>query len=132
MSNHIRKLVAVFLLLWLPLFGASAVAESLAMQLQRGDCHEQAAPAAMAHHDHEMMDMADHHAMQHDMTMQAADDDASSCTACGICHIACSAFLVPAFAAHSAASGSQAVPGMPVHFVSHLSAPLDPPPLARS
>jgi len=131
MSKHTRKLVAAFLLLWLPLFGASAVAESLAMQLRHGDCHEPSAPAPMAHH--EMMDMADHHAMQHDMTMQtAADDDASSCTSCGICHIACSAFLAPDFATHSAANGSEAVPGMPVRFVSHLSAPLDPPPLVRA
>ena len=131
MSKHTRKLVAVFLLLWLPLFGSSALAESLAMQLQRGDCHAPSVPTTMAHH--EMMDMADHLAMQHDMdTQAAADDDTSSCTSCGICHIACSAFLVPAFAAHSTANGSQAVAGMTVHFVSHLSAPLDPPPLVRA
>ncbi len=122
--------MALFLLLWLPLFSASAVAESLAMQLRAGDCHEQSAMPEMDHH--AMMAMGDHHMMQHDMDQQAAGDDASSCSSCAICHIACTAFLIPAIVPQATVNGSQAVAYIPTHFASHLSAPLDPPPLVAA
>jgi ferredoxin len=132
MSNRFRKSIALILLLWLPLFSASAVAESLAMQLQRGECHEAAEMMVMSHDDmmdHEMMD----HGMMHHGTMQTHDSDDGSCTSCGICHIACSAFLgAPAVAVQSMASSSQPVAFIPEHFISHLSAPLDPPPLVAA
>ncbi len=128
MNHTVRKLIALFMLLWLPLFSASAVAESLAMQLQRGDCQESSEMMVAMSHD----DMTDHGMMHHDTDMQMANDSTSNCTDCGICHIACSAFI-PAIAAlpQLPESGSQAVASYPETFASHLSVPLLPPPLAR-
>lgn len=129
MSLRSRKFIAVILLLWLPLFSASAVAESLAMQMQRGDCHESSEMMMSMSHD----DMMDHGMMHHEAAMQANDEDGSSCSSCAICHIACSAFLdVPAVAMQVIETGSQPVSFIPETFVSHLSAPLDPPPLAAA
>ncbi|MDD2929901.1 MAG: DUF2946 family protein, partial [Sideroxydans sp.] len=117
MSNRIRKFIAVLLLLWLPLFSASAVAESLAMQLQRGDCHESSEMMTMSHDD--MMD----HGMMHHEAMPSSEDDGSSCTSCAICHVACSAFLdAPVVAMELFETGSQPVRSTPETFVSHLSA----------
>lgn len=122
MSLRSRKFIAVILLLWLPLFSASAVAESLAMQMQRGDCHESS----------EMMSMS-HDGMMHHEAMQASVDDESSCTACAICHVACSAFVdAPVMAMQLIETGSQPVRAIPETFVSHLSTPLDPPPLVAA
>lgn len=127
MSLRTRKLIAVILLLWLPLFSASAVAESLAMQLQRGDCHESSEMMTMSHDD--MMD----HGMMHHEAMQMDDSDDGTCSSCAICHIACSAFLgAPIVAMQSIEVDSQPVGFTPEHFVSHLSAPLDPPPLVAA
>lgn len=127
MFVRIRKFIAVILLLWLPIFSASAVAESLAMQMQRGDCHESAQMMSMSHDD--MMD----HGMMHHETTQASDEENSSCASSAICHVACSAFLdVPAVAMHFMATASQAVRSTPETLVSHLSPPLLPPPLAAA
>lgn len=128
-----RKLVAVFMLLWLPLSGGNALAASLAMQLQQGECHP--AAATMAHED-----MADHHGMMmdhqmpsHDHAAMQADDDTSNCTSCGVCHLACSAYLhAPAVALPLEKAVSRAVPATAAHFVSHTSAPLLPPPLVAA
>ncbi|MBA3024024.1 MAG: DUF2946 domain-containing protein [Gammaproteobacteria bacterium] len=128
MSVRSRKFIALILLLWLPLFSASAVAESLAMQMQRGDCHESSEMMMSMSHD----DMMDHGMMQHE-TMQASNEEESSCTSCAICHVACSAFLdAPVVAMELFETGSQPVRSTPETFVSHLSAPLDPPPLVAA
>ena len=128
MFRQSRKFIAVLLLLWLPLFSASAVAESLAMQMQRGDCHESSEMMMSMSHD-DMMD----HGMMHHEAMQASDAEGSSCTSCAICHVACSAFLdAPAVAMQFIDSASQPVSFIPETFVSHLSAPLDPPPLVAA
>ena len=128
MSMRSRKFIAVLLLLWLPLFSAIAVAESLAMQLQRGDCHEPAEMMMTMSHD-DMMD----HGMMHHEAMQSSEDDGSSCTSCAICHVACSAFVdAPVMAMQLIETGSQPVRSIPETFVSHLSAPLDPPPLGAA
>jgi ferredoxin len=120
MFKQFRKFIAVFMLLWLPLSSGSALAASLAMQLQPGECHESAEMMSMSHDD---MMQDDHEAMQ------ASD---SGCTACGVCHLACTAYLdTPVVAMQLTKTGSQAVSSIPETFVSHLSAPLDPPPLAR-
>ncbi len=128
MLNRIRKFIAVILLLWLPLFSASALAESLAMQLQRGDCHESSEMKIAMPHD----DMIEH-GLMHNNAMQASGEDDSSCTSCAICHVACSAYLnAPVFAMRIIETDSQAVISTPETFVSHLSAPLDPPPLVAA
>ena len=128
MSKQIRKFIAVFMLLWLPLSSGSALAASLAMQLQQGECHESSEMMSMSHDD-----MMSHDMMQHDHeAMQVSDEGDSGCTSCGVCHLACTAYLdTPVVAMQLSAPASQAVSSISETFVSHLSAPLDPPPLAR-
>jgi ferredoxin len=128
MLRSSRKFVAVFMLLWLPISSGSALAASLAMQLQQGECHESAEMMSMSHDD-----MMDHDMMAHGHeAMQASAEGDSGCTACGVCHLACTAYLdTPVVAMQLAAPASQAISSIPETFVSHLSAPLDPPPLAR-
>ncbi len=128
MIRSFRKFIAVFMLLWLPLSSGSALAASLAMQLQQGECHESAEMMTTSHDD-----MMDHDMMQHDHeAMQASDEGDSGCMSCGVCHLACTAYLdTLVVAMQMAAPASQAVSSIPETFVSHLSAPLDPPPLAR-
>ncbi|MBU0689798.1 MAG: DUF2946 domain-containing protein [Gammaproteobacteria bacterium] len=128
MSKLTQKFIALLLLLWLPLFSANAVAESLSMQMQRGDCHDSSEMMMTMSHD-DMMD----HGMMHHEAMQTSADDESSCTSCAICHVACSAFVdAPVMAMQLIETGSQPVRSIPETFVSHLSAPLDPPPLVAA
>ncbi len=123
MSHTVRKLIVLSMLLWLPLSSGSALAASLAMQLPSGSCHESGAMSQHAMNDHQM---------SHDgKTLHHTPD--SSCAACGVCHLACSGFILPqselaAFVVPSA----QIVTFMPETFISHVSAPLLPPPLVRA
>ena len=129
MSHLTRKFIAVLMLLWLPIFTGSALAATIAMQLQQGSCHETAAMSDMG--SAMEMDMSEHPA--HDVdTPVTADEQSASCSACGICHLACTGYLavsdVEWVATQTAAR--DATPYL-VSFVSFSSAPLDPPPLAR-
>lgn len=111
------------MLLWLPLFGTSALAASLSMQAPHSACHE----AAMQMDEHEMMD---HDAMQHQM--DAHDQPDTSCSSCGVCHLACTGYLaVPGVATLQLPQGIAAVTPYLFSFHSITSTPLDPPPLAR-
>jgi len=110
------------MLLWLPLSGGSALAASIAMQLQPASCHES---TAMSQHE-----MSGHQMVHDDSAMHDTSD--SSCASCSVCHLACSGFtIVPAHLANSVASVGQIVTFIPEIFVSQVSAPLLPPPLAR-
>ncbi len=126
MSRLSRKFVAVLMLLWLPLFSGNALAVSVSMQLQRGDCHEAATVQTMAH-----ADLGEHH--QHHGEMPAvADEQTPSCSACGVCHLACTGYLtVPdADAVTLQTAAREATPYL-VIYQSFTSAPLLPPPLVR-
>ncbi|NCN88662.1 MAG: DUF2946 domain-containing protein [Gallionella sp.] len=122
MSRSARKLIALFMLLWLPLSGGNAPAASLAMQLPNGSCHEAAAMSHQATGEHPAAH--DNHAAQ--------DMPSTPCAACGICHLACSGFILPQFKlAVLVAPSALIVTFTPEIFISHVSAPLVPPPLAR-
>lgn len=131
MSSLTRKFVAVLMLLWLPLSGASALAATVTMQVQGGACHEAAMPE-MHHAD------AGGHQHHHDEASAAQDqtasnDQDSSCNACGVCHLACSGYLaVPAAGAPEIQASAQPVTPYLVVFDSVTSVPLLPPPLARA
>lgn len=126
MSKPTRKFIALLMLLWLPLSLGNALAASLAMQLSQGSCHE-----AMEMDDPHMM--MQHELPAHDDVAMQADDQAANCTSCGICHLACSAWLdAPAVAVQLTEAGSQAVPFFHAAFLSHLSTPLLPPPLVSA
>jgi hypothetical protein len=116
MSLSIRKLIAVLLAIWLPLFSGSALAASVAMQMPQGDsCHEMAAMQQMDEPPHDQSPAHDQH----------------SCSACGVCHLACSGYLaVPEIKA--AALSQTAASATPYQFSFHSITfiPLLPPPLA--
>lgn len=128
MSKTIRQAVAIFMLLWLPISGGNAVAASLAMQMQQGECDSAHESHAMAMHD----GMDHHPMMQHEQPAQSADDG-SNCNGCGVCHLACSGyFAAPAMALPLLTTGSQPVIAESVNFTSHITPPLVPPPLAAA
>ena len=127
MSKRFRKFIAVLMLLWLPLSGGSALAASLGMQLQQGSCHESAAMMDMSH-----ADMGEHHMMQQN-DAQTANDGASSCAACGFCHLACSGFIAVApTSVQILETSSQVIAFLPETFTSHITTPLLPPPLVAA
>ncbi|MDZ4202444.1 MAG: DUF2946 domain-containing protein [Gallionella sp.] len=130
MSQLSKKFVAVLMLLWLPLFSGSALAASVSMQAQRGDCHEAAVQ--------EMQHAGEHQHHDADASFapgQAAPADQAdtSCNACGICHLACSGYLaMHGLPAPEAPQAAAAVTPCTISFHSITSAPLVPPPLVRA
>lgn len=81
----------------------------------------------MAQHEQGTMD----HGASHDQSA-AQDQSDSSCTTCGVCHLACSGYLaVPEVATLNMPQGLTAVTPYLFSFHSITSTPLDPPPLAR-
>lgn len=158
MSHTAQKLLALFLLLWLPLSSSSALAASLAMQLQNGNCHEAEIPAQPEMNGHQMM-RPHHHggedpsgaaatalhllpqstelasnvsAVQHD-DLAANTETSPACASCAVCHLACTGFVVsPSLAVALVAPTGEIITFQPEIFISHVSAPLLPPPLARA
>jgi hypothetical protein len=125
MSKLSRKLVAVLMLLWLPLSSGSALAASIAMQLQHGGCVESAEMQTMSH------DGMDGHHQHHEQA--PASDTQASCDSCGVCHLACTGYLaVPAV--ELVVTQTTALESTPylVSFHSRTAAPLVPPPLVRA
>ena len=115
------------MLLWLPVFTGSALAASVSMQMQQGECHEAAASQTMSHED-----MGEHH--QHHSEMPAAADEHSpSCSACGVCHLACTGYLaVPGVEMAAVQTAARESTPFLVAFHSVTTTPLVPPPLARA
>lgn len=130
MFRSSRKFIAVLMLLWLPLSGGSALAATVSMQMPQGKCHEaamsQAMSQAMSH------DMGEHH--QHHGKMPATTDEHSpSCSACGVCHLACTGYLaVPGVEPVALQTAAHEITPYLVVFHSVTSVPLVPPPLARA
>lgn len=127
MCRSSGQFIALLMLLWLPLFSASALAASVTMQMQPDTCHE-AAMQTMSH-----ADMDGH--MHHDGASAAPDNDGAglSCDACDICHLAYTGYLTALGVELVAvrASAQKAVPYQD-SFRSFTSAPLVRPPLARA
>ncbi len=128
MSHALRKLFAVFLAIWLPLMSGAAVAESLAMQMSNDDCAKGSVEHGMSH-----AELGAHHQSggempaSHDVAQNTTDN---SCSACGVCHMACAGYL----AAHDIADMTlqdinQALPAYLVSFYSVTITSLNPPPL---
>lgn len=127
MSRLSRKFVAILMLLWLPLFSGNALAVSVSMQLQRGDCHEAATIQMMAHDE-----MGEHH-QHHGETPAVADEQTPSCSACGVCHLACTGYLtVPDADAVTQQTAARETTPYLLTYHSFTSAPLVPPPLVRA
>lgn len=112
------------MLLWLPLFSGSALAASVSMQMPQGHCMEMADMAGM--------DMSGH-SLHQDEAPAVADQYSPSCSSCGICHLACSAYLaVPDVAPAAVQHGAQEIAPYLVSFHSITSTPLLHPPLVRA
>lgn len=134
MTRSTRKFIAVIMLLWLPVFTGSALAASVSMQLPQGECHD----AAMSHEAMNMdmsmnMDMGN---MTMDMSEHQpapASNHGPSCNDCGVCHLACTGYLVVAsvFLADVQTAAREITPYLVV-FNSVTSVPLLPPPLVRA
>ncbi len=123
MSHSTRKFVAVLMLLWLPFFSGSALAATVSMQMPQGSCHEVSAPADMA-----SGDMVEHH---HSALAGGEDEQSSSCSGCGVCHLACTGYMaVPGLEMAVMPSSAREVTPYLVVFRSITFEPLDPPPLA--
>jgi hypothetical protein len=129
MFRSSRKFIAVLMLLWLPLFTGGALAASVSMQLPQGSCHEASMSQTMSH---EGMDMGEHH--QHRGEMPTTTDEHSpSCSACGVCHLACTGYLaVPSVELVAVQTTAREITPYLVVFHSFTSAPLVPPPLVRA
>ncbi|MBI1424287.1 MAG: DUF2946 domain-containing protein [Gammaproteobacteria bacterium] len=117
MSRLTRKFVAILMLLWLPLSASSALAATVSMQMHDA-CHDMTMPT-----------------MQHQTTgnHHAAAQHSAPCSTCGACHLACSGYLAtpPLELASLQFEGRLDIPYL-VAFTSITTAPLDPPPLART
>lgn len=132
MSRSIKKSIALFIAIWLPLFSGNVLAVSVGMQSMGSDCHA----AAVQQDEHQL-----HHAMASQHIQSAADQDQSSClhdqqgTGCGnsgICHLACTGYLATASikVAEDQPSAQSFAPSS-TQFQSVALTQLDPPPLAR-
>jgi len=122
-----RKFVAVLMLMWLPIFTGSALAASVSMQLPQSGCNKDVMSQAMSG---ETMDMnMDEHAM-HQGKMPAPAGEHNTC---GVCHMACTAYLaVPGVDIPVAQIAAREITPYLVVFHSFTSAPLLPPPLVRA
>ncbi len=128
MSLISRKFVAVLMLLWLPVFTGSALAASVSMQLSQGSCHESVASQTMSHAG---MDMGEHH-MHHGEMPAPSDEHSPSNSVCGVCHLACTAYLaVPIVSIAAAPSVAGEITPYLVVYNSVTTVPLLPPPLVR-
>jgi len=139
MFRSIRKFVAVFFAIWLPLFSGSALAASISMQTSNRDCH----PVAVQQNEHNVHQTSiGHHNESHHNDLHAAGQvhhadgqqhqKNSSCKDCSVCHFACSGYLATAAIKvpdNQLSTQTYATSATP--FQSFTSAPLDPPPLSR-
>jgi hypothetical protein len=135
MSRLSKKVFAMVLAVWLPLFSGYALADSIVMQNMTGDCQGQQQIAHSMQHDsasqqhmHHVQPAANDHqpAGQQDSQNSTCNDN------CGVCQLACSGyFAVTAIDIAVIEPSSQSFALFSTEFQSATIAPLDPPPLAR-
>jgi hypothetical protein len=126
MLKRARKWIALLLLVWMPVSGASVLAQSVFMQFGQGGCHEAAMPGIDGH------DMYHHDASQAVPDQPADESLPAAHNYCGVCHLACSAYLtMPEVGMSAPAAVSTAIPYV-FSFCSITSTPLVPPPITRS
>lgn len=132
MSRPIKKFVAVFVAVWLPLFSGNVLAVSVAMRTMCSDC-QPVVGQQEEHHTHHVS-IAQHFqfAANQDQSSSLHDQQGSDCGNSGICHLACSGFLATE-SIEMAQFQPLTLPFAPssTQFQSVALTPLDPPPLAR-
>lgn len=134
MSRLSRKVVAVLLAVWLPLFSGYAVADSIVMQNMHSDCHGGQQIAHSMQHDsasHQHMDHAKLVVNNHQSAGQHDNQNSTCNDNCGVCQLACSGYIaVTAIDIAAIEPSSQSFTLFSTEFQSVSTAPLDPPPLA--
>jgi len=130
MNRFSKKIFAVLLALWLPLFSGNALAIAVAMQAGNGCCPVAAQQDELrAHHDGATQHQP---ATEHDHSAVHQDDDAP-CANPGICHLACTGYLAVAmFDVTEPLPSHQLFEPVSVSFHSVSSTPLVPPPLVSA
>jgi ferredoxin len=124
MSRPYRKLVAIILMLWLPLFSGNALAASVLMQIPSSHCHDETVSS---------MSGMNIHDMDEQQMPASSDDSGTSCHTCGICHLACSGYVAMTEITPSTLQLSElALHAGQISFRSLTFAPLVPPPLTRA
>jgi len=116
MKKTLRKLLAIFLMLWLPFFSGGALAMVSCPQMQ------------MMSHDMDMS--ASEHADHGNAHSKHQSDNSFGCDQCGLCHVACSPGLTTSLNPSFTAASSVENPTQRRLFRSITLPFPDPPPLA--
>jgi len=128
-----RKFVAVLLAVWLPLFSGNALAASIGMHADSGDCDVMQPVSHLSQHDSASHQRMHHHQLAANQEQQNIPHHQrhSSCNHCGVCQVACSGYLAAVtINVADARPAAQSFTLSTSQFQSFTSAPLDPPPLA--
>ena len=127
MLAYFRKLTALLLAVWLPLFSANALAASMVMEPMSSACHH-AQQVADSHQHMQHMQLTSNY----NPPTESHDQQSSTHNDCGVCQLACCGYMatVTFQLAEGQALALSYTPSS-TQFQSFNSAPLDPPPLAR-
>jgi len=116
MSKTLRQSLAIFLMLWLPIFSGSALAMMPCSHMMSQDASMSSAG------------QADHCNMSQPAQPENSD---SSCDQCGQCHVACSPGITSSLCTSVTTAASAEHP-TPIALFHSVTLPLlDPPPLVR-
>lgn len=137
MFHTVKKIIALLLAIWLPLFSGNALAESIAMHSKGGDCHAVAAQQSVYHSQQASARHQHTHQAQlasnHDLPSSHNDQQNSSCKGHSICHLACCGYIAGSVSVIVAVQQADRIFPPYLDTLRTLTLPLfDPPPLARA
>ncbi|MDO8263820.1 MAG: DUF2946 domain-containing protein [Gallionella sp.] len=133
MSRSIKKFVAVFIAIWLPLFSGNALAVSVAMQTMGSGCHPAAAQQDEHHLNHAATAKLIQSVADQDQSANLQDQQDSGCGNSGICHLACCGYMATVSIKVAVAQPfAQSFTFPSTQFQSIALTLLDPPPLVRA
>lgn len=133
MSRSIKKFVAVFIAIWLPLFSGNVLAVSVAMQTMGSDCHPAVAQQGEHHLHHVAPAQHIQSAADQDQSADLQDQQDSGCGSSGICHLACCGYMATVSIKVAVAQPfAQSFASSSTQFQSIALTLLDPPPLVRA
>ena len=131
MSRPLKKLIALMLAVWFPLFSGNALAMHVAMKVGGADC-QAAATQQTSHLSHQDKFSAGKLDAQQNQATPHHEGKNAGCSSCSVCHLACCGYISTATITMAEVQQPPATyPFFSTLFQSFTSAPLDPPPLAR-
>jgi hypothetical protein len=131
-----RKIVALFLLSWLPLQGIAAVDMPFCQHALLGASHRHAGVETGVAHQHEVQSDArarHHHSATHSTPATGAPNPSFAdleCDDCGACHLACAATIPVSLSMMLGALAYAPTPGPLQTLLEFTPQQPDPPPLA--